>query len=190
MKWLRNGAALLLAAVLILTIAACGKQKQADDALKARFAALIETDAIEQMLADPAGHADEIAAYGLDDFAATFADADTFRSYTVEISVQNTNDFAVQLINVQMDTDKQGANGVWFSALSEAAPTGLPANYAGDEAVYYYAIASAALSKEDVLRTLGEMGISCVYVKGSEAPDMDAQIDPADLYTSAVLYEG
>lgn len=190
MKQVRNGVALLLAAVLALTLAACGKQKQADDTLKARFAALIETDAIEQMLADPAQYADEIAAYGLDDFAATFAKPDAFRSYTVEISVQNTNDFAVQVLNVQMDTAKQGANGVWFSALSESAATGLPAQYTGDEALYYYAIADAALSKADVLQRLGEMGISCVYVKGGEAPDMDAQLDPADLYTSAVLYEG
>ena len=189
MRYFRNGVALLLAVTLALALAACGKQKQANDALKARFAALYETDALPEMLADPTLHAAEIEAYGLDDFAKTFADTDAFRSYTVEISVQNTNDFAVQLLNLQTDTKKQGVSGVWFAPLSEAMPMGLPAQYTGDEAMYFYAIADALMSKEDVLRTLGDMGITCVYMKGSEAPDMDEQIDPADLYTSVILFE-
>ena len=188
MKALRKGVALLLAAALMLTFAACGK-KQADDTLHARFAALYETDALAEMLEDPAQAAAQIEGYGLDDFAKTFAKTDAFRSYTVEISVQNTNDFAVQLLNLQMDAQKQGANGVWFSTLSEAMPMGLPAQYTGDEAMYYYAIADATLSKEDVLHRLGEMGISCVYMKGSEAPDMDADLDQADLSASVILFE-
>ncbi len=106
---IRSGVALLLAAVLALTLCACGKQKQSDDALQARFAALYETDALAEMLAQPAQYEAEIAGYGLDDFAKVFADADAFRSYTVEISVQNTNDFAVQVLNLQMETKKQGA---------------------------------------------------------------------------------
>ena len=73
--------------------------------------------------------------------------------------------------------------------LSEAMPMGLPAQYTSDVAMYFYAIADALMSKEDVLRTLGDMGITCVYMKGSEAPDMDEQIDPADLYTSVILFE-
>ncbi len=187
-NYLRSGVALVLAAVLALTLGACGKQKQSDDALQARFAALYETDALAEMLADPAQYEAEIAGYGLDDFTKVFADADAFRSYTVEISVQNTNDFAVQVLNLQMETKKQGAKGVWFSTLTQAMPMGLPAQYTGDEAMYFYAIADAAMSKEDVLQRLGDMGVSCVYVKGNEAPDADAKLDPANLYTSAVLY--
>ncbi len=188
MRTMRNGVALLLAAALALMLAACGKST--NDSLHARFSALYESDALQQMLDDPDGHAAEIAAYGVEDFAATFANADAFRSYTVEIRVQNTNGFSVQLTNVQAQTEKQGKNGVWFSALDEAAMVGLPADYSGDETLYCYAIADASLSKEDVLRTLGEMGVSCVYMKGSEAPDMDAKIDPALLHTSVILYEG
>ena len=157
--------------------------------MKARFSALYETDALAEMLAEPEQHADEIAAYGLDDFAQTFVNADAFRSYTVEISVQNTNAFAVQLLNTQMDMKKQGENGVWFASMSETMTMGLPEQYTGDEALYAYAIADASLSKDDVLRALGEMGISCVYMQGSEAPDMETQPDPADLYTSVILFE-
>lgn len=189
MKAIRNGVALLLAAAVALSLAACGKQKPTD-ALKARVAALYETDALAEIMEDPAQHEDEMAAYGLEDFRKTFADTDAFRSYTVEISVQNTNDFDVQILNLQMETAQQGKNGVYFAALSESAPMGLPAGYDGDEALYYYAIADALLSKEDVMKRLGEMGISCVYMKGGEAPEPDAEIDPALLFTSSVLYEG
>ena len=69
-------------------------------------------------------------------------------------------------------------------------PIGLPAKYSGGEALYYTVIASTLLSKEQILQTLGEMGITCVYMKGSEAPDMDAEIDPSQLSTSVILYEG
>ena len=158
--------------------------------MKARFTALIETDALERIMADPAQHEDEMAGYGLDDFRKTFADENEFRSYTVEISVQNLNDYAVQVVNLEMDTAKQGQNGVWFAALTETDPLGLPAGYTGDEALYSYVIADALLSKEEVLQRLGEMGISCVYMQGSETPDEDAQIDPSLLYTSDILYEG
>ena len=74
--------------------------------------------------------------------------------------------------------------------VSEIAPVGLPANYTGDEALYFYAIADASLAREDVLKTLGEMGISCVYMKGGEAPDADAELDPALVSVSDILYEG
>lgn len=192
MRMIKCCAALFLCVALTLAFAACGGKtaQTADDSLQARFAALYETDALSEIMEDPEAHADEIAAYGLDDFAQTFADTDAFRSYTVEISVQNTNAFAVELLNVQMETQQQGKNGVYFSALSKTAAIGLPAQYTGDEAMYYYVIANALLSKDDVLRTLGEMGISCVYMKGSEAPDMDAQIDPSLLFSGVILYEG
>ncbi len=191
MKQIKTCVALLLAAALALTLAACaGKAGKTNDSLKARFSKLYESDTLAEMLADPAQHESEIAAYGLDDFAGTFKSADAFRSYTVEISVQNLNDFDVQVMNLQMKTENQGKNGVWFSVLNEGPVMGLPAQYAGDEALYYYAIADASLSREEVLQRLGEMGISCVYVKGSEAPDADAQIDPSMLYTCEVLYEG
>lgn len=188
MRIIRNGVALLLAVTLALTAAACGKQ--AGDSLKARFSVLFENDTLEQIMEDPASHQDEIAGFGLDDFAGTFAEVDAYRSYTVEISVQNDNDYDVELLNLQMDTKKQGTNNVWFAAMAESMPVGLPAKYTGDEALYYTVIASALLSKEEILRTLGEMGISCVYMKGSEAPDMDAGIDPSLLSTSVILYEG
>ena len=180
--------ALLLAVTLALALAACGGNSGKEaPALKARFTSLIETDAIEEIMADPAQHADEIAAYGLDDFAKTFAQVDTFRSYTVEISLQNESDSAVQVMSVQMETENQGKDGVWFAAGNESAAIGLPAHYTGDEALYYYVIATAALSRDDVLRKLGEMGISCVYLEGNEAPDMNAQIDPALLHTAEIL---
>ena len=99
MRILRNGVALLLAAALALAVAACGKQP--DDTLKARFTALSETDLIEQILADPAGHQDEIASFGLDDFMTKFGEADAYRSYMVQIDVQNQNNFDVEVLNLQ-----------------------------------------------------------------------------------------
>ncbi|MBR5619004.1 MAG: hypothetical protein IKW76_04660 [Clostridia bacterium] len=188
MRILRNGVALLLAAALALAVAACGKQP--DDTLKARFTALSETDLIEQILADPAGHQDEIASFGLDDFMTKFGEADAYRSYMVQIDVQNQNNFDVEVLNLQMDVAKQGTGDVYFAALAESMPIGLPAKYSGGEALYYTVIASTLLSKEQILQTLGEMGITCVYMKGSEAPDMDAEIDPSQLSTSVILYEG
>ena len=182
-------ASLFLAAALLLALAACGgKAGKSNNALQARFTALYESDALADMLAQPDQYAEDIAAYALEDFAGTFADADGFRSYTVEIGLKNANDFDVQILNVQMDAKNQGKDGVWFSTLNEAGTIGLPAQYDGDEAMYYYAIADAALSKEDVLRTLGGMGITCVYMQGSEAPDLDAQPDPALLFTGDILY--
>ncbi len=191
MRNIKKCLALLLAVTLTLALAACGgtQSGKTNGALKARFSALYESDTLADMIADPAQYEDEIAAYGLDDFAGTFANADAFRTYTVEISLQNDNDFDVQVLNLQMDTQKQGENGVWFSALSETMPIGLPAKYTGNETLFYYAIADAKLSREDVLKTLGEMGISCVYMKGGEAPDMEETIDPSLLYTDSVLYE-
>lgn len=189
MKHLKKSVALLLALTFVLALAACGGKadSKTNDSLKARFTNLYESDALADMLTDPAQYEDKIAAYGVDDFAKTFANADAFRSYTVEISVQNANDFDVQVLSVQMETEKQGKDGVWFSALTDAETIGLPAQYDGDEALFCYAIADASLSKQDVLQKLGEMGISCVYMKGSEAPDMGTQIDPALLFTSSVL---
>lgn len=188
MRIIRNGAALLLAVVLALTAAACGKQT--GDTLKARFSVLFENDTLEQIMEDPAQHQNEIDAFGLDDFETVFAEENAYRSYTVEISVQNGNDYDVELLNLQMDIKKQGTGDVYFGALAESMPVGLPAHYSGDEVLYYTVIASTLLSKEEILQTLGEMEISCVYMKGSEAPEMEEAIDPSLLSTSVILYEG
>ena len=134
MKTLQKWIAALLAVCMLLSFASCGKKP---DTLQARFAALYETDTLSDYLADPQMYADQISGYGLDDFAGTFTDPELFRCYSVEITVRNTNEYAIEMLNLQMNADKQGKNGVWFSLYADGSTIGMPADFTGDEYIYY-----------------------------------------------------
>ena len=112
--------ALSLALCLIVSLTGCGS-KADKDALHARFTVLYRTDFLQDYLSDPEGYAAEIASFGVDDFAKTFADADAFHCYNAEIAVGNDNDFGVSILSLQVDKNDVGKGGVWFSTLGDGA---------------------------------------------------------------------
>ena len=186
MQTLRKTTAVLLAVCMLLILASCGKK---NDSLHARFSMLYETDVLSDYLGDPQTYADQIAGYMVDDFAGTFADADNFRIYSVEIKISNTNDYAIEMLNLQMDTGEQGKNGVWFSLYADGSTIGLPADFTSEECIYYQAIADASLTQQDVLETLGKMHIECLFADAAVDTDDPAQLDPSNLKVSSILYE-
>ncbi|MBQ7543267.1 MAG: hypothetical protein IJT44_13355 [Clostridia bacterium] len=188
MRHLHRAAALALTVCMLFAFASCGKTQ---DSLHARFAVLYQTDLLKTYLQDPQTYADQIAGYALEDFAQTFADADAFRLYSVEVTLQNTNDYAVDILNLQMPADKQGTDGVYFSTYSANGIVGLPAGFTGEQSVFFQAIAASSLSMQDVLKTLGKMGVECVFADAAaNAEDEAPQIDPSALHVSSILYEG
>ena len=186
MKPIRTITSLLLAVCMLLSFASCGAK---NDSMHARFSKLYEADTLGDYLKDPQTYADQIDGYMLDDFAATFKETDKYRIYSVEIRLNNTNDYAIEMLNLQMDTAKQGKNGVWFSLYADGSTIGLPANFTDNECVYYQAIADASLSKQEVLEALGKMHIECVFVDAAVDTDDMEHLDPAALHVSSVLYE-
>lgn len=186
MKPIRTITSLLLAVCMLMSFASCGAK---DDSMHARFSKLYETDVLSDYIDDPQTYADQISGYMLDDFAGTFKNVDNFRIYSVEIQLNNNNEYAIEMLNLQMDTAKQGKNGVWFSLYADGSTIGLPANFTGNECIYYQAIADASLSQQDVLETLGKMHIECLFVDAAVDTDDVEHLDPAALHVSSILYE-
>ena len=182
--------ALSLALCLIVSLTGCGS-KADKDALHARFTVLYRTDFLQDYLSDPEGYAAEIASFGVDDFAKTFADADAFHCYNAEIAVGNDNDFGVSILSLQVDKNDVGKGGVWFSTLGDGASVGLPAHFEGDNAMYYMVIADADLSDDQVLKALSAQHAKLLYVDAASGADTieEAEDAGAQILKSVISFE-
>lgn len=183
---MRKVLAFFLAAALVFSLSACGKTP---DTLGARFQALYLTDFPQEYLDAPDDYADEIAGFGLDDFAEAFADPTAFRCYNAEIAVSNANDYAVQILGLKADSKNNGKNGVYFSVYDGGVSLGLPARFDGTQTVYYKVIAEKSLSMDEVLETLGKLGVRCVYVNAETGIEELTEVtDESLLMESPITY--
>ncbi len=168
-----------LAFCLVCALCACGGKS---GGLNARFNKLYLTEFPTEYLEDNEMYADEIESFHLEDFNGTFHEFQKFKTYSVEISITNGNDYAVDVFDIQMPQKSVGKNGVYFSTLDDGATLGIPANSASEQTVYYMVVANADLSEDEVLQTLGKMHITCLFADASAGIDMsDPNMDPADL---------
>ena len=170
--------ALLLALCLVFSLAACGG-KADKDALHARYTVLYRDDFLKDYLADPEGNAAQIASFGAENFAETFADPDAFHCYNAEITVGNGNDFAVSLLEVAVDAKNVGKNGVYLGTLGDGVTIGLPAHFSGDNAMYYQVIAPASMTDEQVLDALAAQKAVVRYVDAIYDADTVQQAEQA-----------
>ena len=177
--------ALLLALCMTIGLAACGGAKQTD-ALHPRFSTLYSTDFPQEFLDDPETYQADIQGFGVDDFAATFADPDAFRCFNAEILLSNSNDFAVNILTLKVDKKNVGRNGVYIGTFGDGVTVGLPANYTDDNAVYYMVIADASLTDEQVLQALEDMRIAVVYVDAATGAETLEEANEADLMESVI----
>ena len=178
---LKRSLSFALALCLLFALAACGGK--ADDTLHARYAVLYRTDFLQDYLADPEGNKADIASFGVEDFAGTFADTEAFHCYNAELTVGNGNDFAVSLLELHVDAKNVGKGGVWLGTIGDGVTVGLPAHFSGDNAMYYQVIADASLSDEEVLEALSDQNAVIRYVDSicgadtiEEAAEANAQI--------------
>ena len=188
MWMMKRCVALLLALCLVCSLAACGSK--ADDTLHARYAVLYRTDFLQDYLDDPEANAEQIASFGADDFAGTFADPDAFHCYNAEIAVGNDNDFAVSLLAVHVEPKNVGKGGVYLSTLGDGVTVGLPAHFSGDNAMYYQVIADASLSDEEVLQALSAQNAVIQYVDSVSGADTleEAAEAQAEIMQSVISY--
>lgn len=179
MRIMQRFFAAALAVCLLCALCACGGK---EDALNARFNKLYLTEFPTEYLEDNQMYADEIAGFHVEDFNGTFHEFQKFKTYTVEINITNGNSYAVDVFDVQIPQKSVGKNGVYFSTAGDGATLGIPANNTSEQTVYYMVVADADLSEEEVLQTLGNMKITCVFADASAGIDMsDPDLDSATL---------
>ena len=180
---------ILLSLALMVSLASCGKT--GSDTLHARYAVLYRTDFLQDFLSDPEANAEQIAAFGVDDFTAVFADPDAFHCYNAEIAVGNDNDFGVSLLALHVDPKNVGKGGVYLSTLGDGVTVGLPAHFSGDNAMYYQVIADASLSDEEVLQALSAQKAVMQYVDSASGADTleEATEAQAEIMQSVISYE-
>lgn len=187
MTTIQKWTAALLALCLLCGLCACGGKEK--DTINARFSALYLSEFPTEYLEDPETYADQIDGFHLENFAQTFADYNAFKTYNVEIVMSNGNDYAVNVLDVQIEDRSEGKNGVYFSTWDDGAAVGIPANFTGEQTVYYQVVADGALSMDDVLKTLGEMHITVVYADAAiDTEDMELDLNNADLQQSVIRY--
>lgn len=179
-KWI----ALVLALCVIAGLYACGK-KQADG-LRPRFSTLYSADFPQEFLDDPQKYQKEIDGFGVEDFAATFADPSAFRCFNAEILLSNDNDFAVNILTLKVNAKNVGKNGVYIGTFGDGTTVGLPAHYDRDNAVYYKVIADASLTDEQVLQALEDMHVKVVYVDAATGAESMEEANEADLMESVI----
>ena len=188
---MKKTAALFLALLLTVSLAACGGRSVDADALHARFAVLYRADFPQEYLDAPEENAAVIEAFGVEDFASTFADTSKFHCYNAEIQVQNGNDFSVSLLGLHVEPKDVGKGGVYINMLGDGVSVGMPANFTGDNAVYYQVLADASLSDEQVLQALADMQVKIRYVDAStgvETPE-EAEAASSQILESTILVD-
>lgn len=188
MQKTKNILALVLVSCLFILTAGCGQK--VPDTLNAHFNVLYLADFPQEYLDAPEENAEQIEAFGLSDFAATFADPAAFKTYNVEISVSNANDYPVSMLGLKVDETKIGKDGVYFSPYEGNVTMGMPAHFTGSQTIYCKVIADKALSMEDVLKTLGKMNIRCVYVDSATGVEDLVEANEEDLMESPITYAG
>ena len=186
MRIMQRTLAAALAVCLLCVLCACGGGK---DALDARFVTLYKSEFPTEYLEDNETYASEIAGFHLKDFNGTFHEFQSFKTYSVEITIANDFDYAVDVFGLQIPEKNVGKNGVYFSTYDDGATIGVPGSRSGEQTVYYLVVAEASLSEEEVMETLGEMQISCIYADAAEAIDMyDPEADLSGLRQSVIRY--
>lgn len=183
---MRKVLAFVLVLCLVFALSACGKTP---DTLGARVQALYLADFPQEYLDAPDEYADEIAGFGLLNFAETFADPSAFRCYNAEIAVSNANDYAVQILGLQLDAGRNGKDGVYFCTYDGGVSIGLPAQFDGAQTVYYKVIADKSLSMDEVSEALGKLGVQCLYVNAETGIEELMEVtDESLLMKSPITY--
>lgn len=170
-----------LALCLLFALSACGG---VPDTLHAQFSALYLTDFPQEYIDTPAEFTEQINGFGLEDFATVFADPSAFRCYNAELTVSNSNDFAVNLLGVKADSKNNGKNGVYFCTYDGGVTVGMPAHFDGAQTIFYTVIAEKSLSMDEVLKQLGQMDIRCLYVRADTGIE-----DPMEVTDDSLLLE-
>ena len=156
----------LLALCLLFSLAACGK---APDMLGARFNVLYRTEF-------PPEYAEGDEPY---------CDPEHYACYNAEITISNNNDFAVNVLHAE--TRKPSDNVFLF--ITDEGTIGLPAQFTGEQTVYYQVLADNTLSMDEVLEALGKMDVRLQYVDASTGIEDLSEVKEEQLLESAILYQ-
>lgn len=187
MKIFKKLTAVILSAVLILTFASCSEQAQekSQNTLNATAGTLMHNEFLESYREDPDANAGKIVGFGYtaDEFKDKFVDNGSWKTFNLKIEFGNDNDFGITVFGI--DVAENGKKGVFISTASDAV-IGLPAKFTAKQDMYCRVIADSALSENDIIKTLGDMGIQLLYVNAASGAEELSEVELGELLYSGI----